>query len=63
MKDFLTFEVSGEQYKKFLNWKNKLPKKYKKFIPTWSFKNYGIGENIFVTLGDKTLDLTDYDTW
>jgi hypothetical protein len=59
----MIFNVSEKEYKTYQEWKNKLPKKYKKSIPTWQFFLTGIGTKITVTINDKSIDITDYDTW
>ena len=60
----MKFELSPKEVLSYENFIEKLPKKYKNMpkILIFSFGN-GIGTGIAVCVGDKSKDITDYDTW
>jgi hypothetical protein len=58
-----TFRITEDQYKKYKEWHDKLPKKYQKLDPTWQFRYNGIAYNVYAVLGGKILDVSDYENW
>lgn len=59
--NFKLTEKETEACDKFLE---KLPKKYKYLPVQLLFKNdSGIGTSIIIIVGDKSKDITDYDSW
>lgn len=60
------FCLTEEQEKKLKKWQNKIKKKHGNFGTfTYSFTPSGIGTviKVYSELLDRTIDLTDIDTW
>jgi hypothetical protein len=58
------FYLNEVEQNKFDAWYKKLPKKYKKLEVWFMFSNSsGIGVAVKAIVGDKEIDLTDFESW